>query len=238
MPESPIQPRLKYLIEGCTAHWQREASLHRPNTPVFIPVAELPAISPTANAAPLDRERALRLLADEISNCQRCALSASRTRTVFARGNPNAALVFVGEGPGYHEDQQGVPFVGAAGQLLDRMIQAMRYRPEDVYICNVVKCRPPENRTPLSDEVAACSGFLEAQLGMVQPRVIVALGKCAAQALCPDTSETRRWRGAWSEWRGIDVMSTYHPAFLLRSPDQKKTVWADLQQVMRKLGGQ
>jgi uracil-DNA glycosylase family 4 len=177
----------------------------------------------------------LRVVQSEAAACTRCGLHAGRTQSVFSRGDPFARLAFVGEGPGYHEDQQGVPFVGRAGQLLDKMIVAMGLAPEGVYICNVVKCRPPENRTPLPDESAACMPFLQRQLQLVAPRVIVALGRCAAEALGCAEAGDRGWRGTWKQWEGIPVMSTYHPAFLLRSPQFKRPVWEDLQQVMRRL---
>ncbi len=175
----------------------------------------------------------LKQLEDEVSGCRACALSEHRTQTVFARGDVAASLVFVGEGPGFHEDQQGLPFVGRAGQLLDRMIKAMKLDPQEVYICNVVKCRPPENRTPLPEESAACSTHLVRQLELVRPRVIVALGRCAAQAL--GSGDTGRWRGVWGNFRAWPVMPTYHPAFLLRSPQFKRQVWEDLQDVMKRL---
>lgn len=176
----------------------------------------------------------LELLATEAAQCTRCELHRNRTKSVFARGTPDTDLAFVGEGPGYHEDQQGLPFVGKAGQLLDRMIAAMGYDRDGVYVCNVVKCRPPENRTPLPTEAQACARFLVAQLELVRPKVIVALGRCAAENLqC--VPPAGQWRGIWGEWRGIPVMPTYHPAFLLRSPQFKKPVWEDLQQVLRLL---
>jgi DNA polymerase len=174
------------------------------------------------------------MLAEEAAECTRCELSRGRTNSVFARGTPDTDLVFVGEGPGFHEDQQGLPFVGRAGQLLDRMIAAMGYRRDGVYICNVVKCRPPDNRTPLPTEAAACAHFLVPQLDLVQPKAIVALGRCAAENLNV-VPPAGRWRGIWGEWRGIPVMPTYHPAFLLRSPQFKKPVWEDLQAVLQVL---
>ncbi|MCA9583265.1 MAG: uracil-DNA glycosylase [Myxococcales bacterium] len=175
-------------------------------------------------------------VAAEVAGCTRCALHAERTQTVFARGNTEADLVFVGEGPGFNEDKQGVPFVGKAGQLLDRMIRAMGLTDDDVYICNVVKCRPPNNRTPLAEEAAACEPYLVAQLTAVAPKVIVALGRCAAENLGCTNPEARGWRGTWSEWRGVPTMATYHPAFLLRNENMKRPVWEDLQQVMARLG--
>jgi DNA polymerase len=184
--------------------------------------------------ADLEVHARLQALAEEAARCTRCELHRGRTHSVFARGTPDTDLVFVGEGPGYHEDQQGLPFVGRAGQLLDRMIAAMGYDRDGVYICNVVKCRPPDNRTPLPSEAASCARFLTAQLELIRPRVIVALGRCAAENLqC--VPPAGRWRGTWGEWRGIPVMPTYHPAFLLRSPQFKKAVWEDLQEVLRLL---
>jgi DNA polymerase len=175
-----------------------------------------------------------RLQADAAA-CQGCVLHEKRTKSVFARGTPDAELVFVGEGPGRDEDIQGLPFVGAAGQLLDKMIVAMGYGREDVYICNVVKCRPPDNRTPRPEEALACSRFLVPQLMAVRPKAIVALGRCAAQAL--GVAEAMGpWRGRWGAFQGIPVLPTYHPAYLLRSPEQKRTVWEDLQLVMARLG--
>ncbi|MFW6087370.1 MAG: uracil-DNA glycosylase [Myxococcota bacterium] len=181
-------------------------------------------------------EARLLRLAEEAAACTRCELHRGRTRSVFARGNRAAEIVFVGEGPGYHEDQQGLPFVGKAGQLLDRMIGAMGYGRDEVYICNVVKCRPPDNRTPKPDEAAACAPFLQGQLEVVAPRVIVTLGRCAAENLgCADPAGGR-WRGQWGSYAGIPVMPTYHPAYLLRNPEQKRPVWEDLQKVMGHLG--
>ncbi len=187
--------------------------------------------------SPAERRERLAVLATEAAACTRCVLHSTRTKSVFARGNPDSPLVFVGEGPGFNEDKQGLPFVGPAGKLLDKMIEAMRLSPDDVYICNVVKCRPPENRTPLADEADACERFLTAQLDAVAPRVVVALGKCAAQSFGCVNETSRSWRGIWRTWRGIPVMPTYHPAFLLRSPEMKRPVWDDLQKVMARLAG-
>ena len=159
-----------------------------------------------------------------MASCTACVLHEKRNRSVFARGSPDAELVFVGEGPGRDEDAQGLPFVGAAGQLLDRMIAAMGYGRDDVYICNVVKCRPPDNRTPRPEEAIACAQFLVPQLELVAPKAIVALGRCAAQALGV-AAESGPWRGKWGSWRGVAILPTYHPAYLLRSPEFKRTVW-------------
>lgn len=195
-----------------------------------------PGTAEGAGADPAERRRRLELLARDAAACTGCALHRERTQSVFARGSPDAELVFVGEGPGYHEDRQGLPFVGKAGQLLDRMVRAMGYERDDVYICNVVKCRPPDNRTPLPDEAAACEPFLRGQLEAIRPKVIVALGRCASENLGCADPQGGRWRGQWGTYAGIPVMSTYHPAYLLRNPEQKRPVWEDLQQVMARLG--
>jgi DNA polymerase len=173
---------------------------------------------------------------EELGECTRCKLGPGRTRLVFGVGNPTAELMFVGEGPGADEDAQGEPFVGRAGQLLTRMIEAMGTRREDVYIANVVKCRPPGNRNPEPDEIEACERFLRAQIEAIRPKVIVALGKFAAQTLLRDTTPITRLRGRWGSYQGVRLMPTFHPAYLLRSPDEKKKAWEDLQLVMKELG--
>ncbi len=172
----------------------------------------------------------------DLGECTRCKLCSGRTQIVFGVGNPRAELVFVGEGPGADEDAQGVPFVGKAGQLLTKMIEAMGFARDEVYICNVVKCRPPGNRNPEPDEIAACEPFLQAQLRAIGPKVIVGLGKFAVQTLLRDPSPISRIRGNWREYEGIKLMPTFHPAYLLRDPSQKKLAWADLQQVMSFFG--
>jgi uracil-DNA glycosylase family 4 len=173
---------------------------------------------------------------DDIGDCTRCKLHKARNKIVFADGDPKAKLVFVGEGPGRDEDMQGLPFVGRAGKLLTQMIEAMGLRRQDVYICNVVKCRPPENRLPEPDEIKTCSPFLLRQLEVVDPKVIVALGACAAQTLLQTTRGISHFRGQWQEFRGRKLMATYHPAYLLRNPPAKADVWKDLQMVMAELG--
>lgn len=205
--------------------------------PVSSPALQHAPIAPAAGAVlgPEERRRRLQLMAEEAAACTSCVLHEKRKHSVFARGSADSEIVFVGEGPGRDEDQQGLPFVGAAGQLLDRMIAAMGYGRDDVYICNVVKCRPPENRTPRPEEMIACSKFLVPQLEAIRPKAIVALGRCAAQALGL-AEATGSWRGRWGSWRGIPALPTYHPAFLLRSPEFKRTVWEDLQLVMGRLG--
>jgi uracil-DNA glycosylase family 4 len=174
----------------------------------------------------------------ELGDCRRCKLCTGRKNIVFGVGNPRAELVFVGEGPGENEDLQGVPFVGAAGELLTKMINAMGFSRDEIYICNVVKCRPPGNRNPEPDEIAACEPFLRAQLLALQPKVIVALGKFAAQTLLRDSTPITRLRGNWREYQGVKLMPTFHPAYLLRSPAEKKKAWEDLQQVMKLFGKQ
>ncbi|MFH1738332.1 MAG: uracil-DNA glycosylase, partial [bacterium] len=172
----------------------------------------------------------------ELADCTRCDLSRGRTQVVFGTGSPEAELVFVGEAPGRDEDIQGEPFVGRAGQLLTKMIVAMGLTREQVYICNVIKCRPPENRDPLPAEVASCEPFLLEQLDMIQPKVIVALGRFAVQTLLRDTTAISRLRGKWRDYHGIPLMPTFHPSYLLRYPAGKRQVWEDLQEVMKKLG--
>ena len=171
------------------------------------------------------------LVREELGDCQRCKLCKTRTNLVFGVGNPDAHLVFVGEAPGADEDAQGEPFVGKAGQLLTKMIEAMGYARSDVYICNVLKCRPPGNRNPEPDEVASCEPFLKKQLGAIRPRMIVALGKFAVQCLLRDDSPISRLRGNLRTYEGIPLMPTFHPAYLLRDPSKKKLAWDDLKAV-------
>ncbi len=172
----------------------------------------------------------------DIGDCKRCRLCERRTNIVFGDGNGKAELVFIGEGPGHDEDVQGLPFVGRAGKLLTQMIEAMGLQRRDVYICNVVKCRPPENRAPEKDEIAICSPFLLRQLDVIQPKVIVCLGAVALKALLGAERGITHLRGQWLEYRGTRLMPTYHPAYLLRNPSAKGDVWKDLQKVMNVLG--
>jgi len=173
-----------------------------------------------------------RLRVEDIGDCRRCKLCEGRNTIVFGDGNPRARVMFVGEGPGFEEDRRGLPFVGKAGQLLNQIIEAMGFRREEVYIANVVKCRPPENRTPLPDETAACTPFLFEQIAIIRPQVIVALGSPAAQALLGRTAGITKIRGTLGEYQGIRVMPTFHPAYLLRNPAAKRPVWEDMKQVM------
>jgi uracil-DNA glycosylase family 4 len=187
--------------------------------------------------APEKREAALRAIREEIGDCKRCPLAfAGRHTIVFGEGDPNARLMFVGEGPGADEDMQGRPFVGRAGQLLNNMITAMGLKREEVYIANVVKCRPPGNRTPEPDEANTCSPFLFRQIDVVRPQVLVARGATAATYLLGQRQPLAGLRGRIHVVRGFQLIVTYHPAFLLRDPRQKKEAWADLQIAMRELG--
>lgn len=173
-------------------------------------------------------------LRKQVVNCRQCALYKSRTNPVFGAGNPKAKLVFVGEAPGKEEDLKGLPFVGEAGQLLERIIEAMKLRRQDVYICNVLKCRPPENRSPLPAEIISCQDYLRQQLELIRPKVICCLGKFAAQTLLNEQAITKI-RGTFHEYLGIKVMPTFHPAYLLRNPEAKALVWQDMQEIMAEL---
>lgn len=172
----------------------------------------------------------------DLGNCRRCGLSKNRTHIVFGEGDPKARLVFVGEGPGADEDRSGRPFVGQAGQLLTRIIQAMRLTRDQVYICNVIKCRPPQNRNPEPDEINACRPFLERQLAAIAPEVICTLGTFAGQTLLDSSAPISRLRGRFHIYKGIKVMPSFHPAYLLRNPDQKRVVWEDMKKIMALLG--
>ena len=212
---------------------QRE--IERPDTPQ---VKEI-LVSPTAplfEAVDKVKDDTLLKIREDLGECTRCKLHKTRNKIVFGDGNPKAQLVFVGEGPGAEEDMQGLPFVGRAGKLLTQMIEAMGLQRKDVYICNVVKCRPPENRAPEPDEVATCSPFLLRQIDTIAPKVVVCLGAVAAKTLLNTTKGISQFRGQWLQWRGHKLMATYHPAYLLRNPPAKSEVWKDLQKVMAELG--
>ncbi len=225
------------LAMAAAATLQRNKTSSVPAQKMAAPQALIQA----ASGASLFEERiendSLDLIREAIGgNCTRCKLHKARSKIVFGVGNPRAELVFVGEGPGRDEDAQGEPFVGRAGKLLTQMIEAMSLRREDVYICNVVKCRPPENRLPEKDEIEICSPFLLRQVDVIRPKVICALGSCAAQTLLQTTQGISRFRGEWFDFRGSKLMATYHPAYLLRNPGAKGEVWKDLQKVMAHLG--
>ncbi|HXA86712.1 MAG TPA: uracil-DNA glycosylase [Candidatus Dormibacteraeota bacterium] len=204
------------------------------------PVAETMPLNsqPSAALPPIigDKPSALKLIREDIGDCTRCRLHKGRTNLVFGVGNVNAELMFVGEGPGADEDAQGEPFVGRAGQLLNNMISAMGIKREDVYIANVVKCRPPQNRTPEKDECDTCSPFLMRQIDVIKPKVIVALGAVAAKNLLAVNDSMANLRGRWYDFRNTKLLVTYHPAYLLRDPRQKKEAWKDLQMAMKYLG--
>jgi uracil-DNA glycosylase len=172
-----------------------------------------------------------------VDGCTRCKLSKTRTNIVFGQGNPHAKLMFVGEAPGRDEDEQGLAFVGRAGQLLTKIIEAIGMKRDDVFICNVLRCRPPDNRNPEPDEVASCMPFLDETIRLVGPRVIVTLGTFAAQAVLGTDESIGRLRGRWRTAKGTRIMPTFHPAFLLRSPERKKDVWEDMKQVRDHLAG-
>lgn len=188
-------------------------------------------VEPAAPALVPGSMRSLDDLRGFIAGCPRCKLAPTRTQIVFGQGDPNADLMFVGEAPGRDEDEQGFAFVGRAGQLLTKIIEAMGMTREDVYITNVLRCRPPNNRNPEPDEVASCMPFLEESIRLISPKVVVALGTFATQAVLGTDEPIGRLRGRWQSARGVRVMPTFHPSFLLRSPDRKKDVWEDMKLV-------
>lgn len=192
---------------------------------------ELSMFDQVAAPSAATAEERLRLIREELGDCTRCRLHGGRTTLVYGVGNPDAALMFVGEAPGRDEDLQGIPFVGRAGQLLTRIIEAIDLRRDDVYIANVIKCRPPDNRNPQPDEVRTCEPFLFAQIDAIRPRVIVAMGSFAARTLLRTEDAISRLRGRVFEFRGARLIPTFHPAFLLRSPDRKRDVWEDMKKV-------
>jgi len=209
------------------------------------PSSPPPGTSSDEAAAPIDTPANVALstelagLAAEVSACRKCGLCEGRTQTVFSDGNPAADLVFVGEAPGENEDKQGIPFCGRSGNLLtDIIVKGMKMRREDVYICNVIKCRPPGNRDPLPAEKDACEPYLIRQLELVKPKVICALGGHAAKTLLKSDESTGRLRGKWHFYHGIPLRVTYHPAYLLRSPGEKKKTWEDIQEIMKVLRGE
>jgi uracil-DNA glycosylase len=249
MPK-PIDPAIQQQL-AARVNYYREMGIYgfyrRPvdesleletvTAPESMPVKQ-PPTSQSSEPLPIvqDKPAALKAIRADIGDCTRCRLHKGRTNLVFGVGNPNAELMFVGEGPGADEDAQGEPFVGRAGQLLNNMISAMGLKREDVYIANVVKCRPPGNRTPEKDECDICSPFLLRQIEVIKPRVIVALGAVAAKNLLAVNDSMANLRGRWYDFRGARLAVTYHPAYLLRDPRQKKEAWKDLQMVMKYLG--
>jgi uracil-DNA glycosylase family 4 len=241
------QDEIADLARALLAHVEQARDLGADGVPrERLATEDLPPVAPAAiERAParqlgLDGAPAaatLEMLRAEIGDCQRCKLAPHRRTLVFGVGNPKARLVFVGEAPGADEDARGEPFVGRAGQLLTEIItKGMRLRREDVYICNVIKCRPPGNRNPEPDEVASCEPFLQRQLEIIAPEVVVALGKFAVQTLLRSKAPITQIRGRWFDYHGIMLMPTFHPAYLLRNPADKRLVWEDVQKVMRVLG--
>ena len=221
---------LRQIDQTVAEQARRVAATQVPPEPVSRrspPVIETP---PQVNRPTLDTIR------DELGDCRRCGLCSGRKNIVFGVGSAGADLMFIGEAPGADEDHQGEPFVGRAGKLLTRMIQAMGLKREDVYIANVIKCRPPQNRDPEPDEVLTCEPFLIRQIEAIQPKVIVTLGRVSASALFHRRVAITRERGRWNEYQGVRLMPTFHPAYLLRNPAAKREVWDDLQAVMAELG--
>ena len=233
---------LKTPTMGKTAR-QKSGGLKRHTPPETAPQPHRQTVSPEELAR---RTEALRVLNEQhVTSCQKCQLSQTRTKTVFGQGDPAARLVFVGEAPGRDEDLQGIAFIGRAGQLLTKMIEAMGLSRDEVFICNILKCRPPNNRDPAQDEVSACWPYLDQQLKIIHPEVIVTLGKPATQTLLRSTASIGSLRGRWHDYhmfgeeqggQPIPLMPTYHPAYLLRSPGEKAKAWSDLKQVMARLG--
>ena len=224
---------LRYLANAAPAPTKSVISNEEPS---IMSGTKLDMLADTSSALQTESLDDLRAA---IGDCQRCKLCSGRTHIVFGIGNPHAKLMFVGEGPGRDEDLKGEPFVGRAGQLLtDIITKGMGLKREDVYICNVVKCRPPENRNPEPDEVAACEPFLKKQIDIVRPQIIVGLGKFAVQTLLDSKVPIGKLRGTWASYHGIKLMPTFHPAYLLRNPADKKLVWEDIKKVIQEMRGE
>lgn len=233
----PAPPRLATPSRQPTPRPARSPERERPVPAASQPAVQAPA---TSSAAPLADEplpwASLGQIAQAVSTCTKCPLHATRTMTVPGEGNPRARLLFVGEAPGEDEDRQGRPFVGKAGRLLDQMIVAMGLARDEVFIANTLKCRPPGNRDPLEQEVAACLPYLRAQIALIRPEVICSLGRHSTNALLSRQSSLGKLRGQFFDYLGIPLLPTYHPSYLLRTPADKKHAWADLQQIMGRLG--
>jgi uracil-DNA glycosylase len=230
-----VADRLRYYNDlGIYDFYRRESAEDQSMTPkTLVPITE----SFQSETGVHDPFAALRLIREDIGDCTRCKLhKQGRKQIVFGVGNPNADLMFIGEAPGADEDLQGEPFVGRSGQLLTNMIKAMGLSREEVYIANIIKCRPPGNRQPESDECETCSPFLLRQIEAIKPKVLVALGAVAAKTLLAVNEPMSQLRGRWFDFHGHKLAVTYHPAFLLRDPRQKKETWKDLQMVMKDLG--
>lgn len=241
MSDGALRDELELLRDIGFTHLDVEAARARVGPP--IPAAATSdttairdSVSGSASARSDDPGAALAEFAKSIAACDLCRLASGRTQVVFGVGNPSARLMFIGEGPGRDEDIKGEPFVGRAGELLTDIIKAMKLRREDVYIANAVKCRPPENRNPEPDEMEACRPYLMRQIDLIQPEVIVTLGRFGLMTLFERPIAISSVRGQWMDWNGRRVMPTYHPAYLLRTPTAKKEVWSDMKKVMAELG--
>ena len=234
LPKSIRKPELPPAIQPAPRTLPAQVAQTAPRVAYQpLPVPAAPSLFEAFGKVPDDTLLKIRT---DLGECTRCKLHTTRNKIVFGDGHPKAELVFVGEGPGHDEDMQGLPFVGRAGKLLTQMIEAMGLERKDVYICNVVKCRPPENRAPEKAEVEQCSPFLLRQIDAIAPKVIVCLGSTAAQTVLETNRGISQFRGQWLEFRGRKLMATYHPAYLLRNPSAKSEVWKDLQKVMAVLG--
>jgi len=239
--------RLESLRRAGVTHLRKAPGGTKPRacrtakTAKVVDVEPQPIVQPVSppDISALDRGAALRAIGERVAACTRCAeLARTRTQTVFGVGNPHARLIFMGEAPGAEEDRQGEPFVGAAGQLLTKIIEACGLRRADVYILNTIKCRPPGNRTPTSIEAANCREYLDGQLDIIRPEFICCLGAVAAQNLLDTTTAIGKLRGRFHDYRGIRVLCTYHPAYLLRYPDAKRHAWEDMKLLMAEMGVQ
>ncbi len=229
------------LISGCRAIFEdlREAGIDKLPDPLEKTLAVVSSVNNDCATTELENNstiiETLDSIQQEFSGCKRCTLGEHRTQIVFGAGNPNARLVLVGEAPDSKEDQHGEPFVGEAGQLLDRILFAMRLSRAEVYISNIVKCRPPRDRDPEKPEIIACETLLKRQLSAIAPEMILSLGRIATQSLLQSTEPISKLRGRWQTYRGIPVMPTFHPAYLLSNPAGKHQVWEDVKQVMHRL---
>ena len=233
MPDSVCAPDLLVALRNYLEELQASGVDALPYAPQACPATTLPP----AQGAQSPVGDGLETILGELQKCGRCSLGKTRTNLVFGVGNPHARVVFVGEAPGRDEDLKGEPFVGEAGQLLTKIIQAMGFVREEVYICNVLKCRPPNNRNPQQEEIEQCEPFLLRQVKAVDPEVIVCLGTFAAHTLLKTKEPISKLRGRFHDYHGISLMPTFHPAFLLRNPAMKREVWSDIQQVMKRLVG-
>ena len=229
--EAKQREELHGLVQSLLERVRIDCELRKPLS--YLTADNEPLVRPPAFTG--GDEHDLEAVRTELGDCRRCPLGDRRQHLVFGEGNPSAELVFVGEAPGADEDAQGRPFVGRAGQLLTKIIAAMGLKREEVYICNILKCRPPGNRNPLPDEIAACEPFLIRQLGVIRPRVICAMGSIAAHALLKSEAPISVLRGRFHSYQGVPLMPTYHPAYLLRNPGAKKQVWEDVQGIMKRL---